>query len=290
MAAAGAVLLVLALLARQPRWAFAAALAAILNAAPLLTAGPAPAKAASDGPRLRVLSLNLLSQNYYTNRVGRFFRQTDADILVLQEVTSYWGEQLAGLHDLYPHAWPAPMPATNDVLVLSRHPLREAVTLDPPPGSIASPAERPVRVVVATPAGDLVVYGVHPETPRTPDRWQMRNRLLAWLAATVREHDEGRPVIVAGDFNTPPTSPFLTDLLRTTGLRDAAGRGVREPTRQPMLLAPYLAWLGAPVDHILVSPDIAVLGFTVGRYVWSDHLPVIADLAVGHASAASPAR
>jgi endonuclease/exonuclease/phosphatase family metal-dependent hydrolase len=32
------------------------------------------------------------------------------------------------------------------------------------------------------------------------------------------------------------------------------------------------------VDHVLVSPEIAVGGFATGANTYSDHLPVIADL------------
>ena len=49
-----------------------------------------------------------------------------------------------------------------------------------------------------------------------------------------------------------------------------------------MLAAPLLAWLGAPVDHVLVSHDITADRFAVGHSVYSDHLPVIADLRLSH--------
>lgn len=95
-----------------------------------------------------------------------------------------------------------------------------------------------------------------------------------------------------GDFNTPPWSFLFTDLTAAAQLRDAGGGGIRQPTRQPMLAAPHLAWLGAPVDHVLVSPEIGVAAFAVGPSVHSDHLPVIADLRLHGAqpSGASPAR
>jgi endonuclease/exonuclease/phosphatase (EEP) superfamily protein YafD len=142
----------------------------------------------------------------------------------------------------------------------------------------------------------VALYGVHPETPRSPERWRARNAQLAWLADAIPRRDPDRPVIVAGDFNTPPWSPFFRDLLRHVGLRSAAGAGFRWPTRQPMLWSPYLSWLGAPVDHVLVSPDVAVDAFAVQRDVESDHLPIMTDLRLasprGEAQSApvSPAR
>jgi endonuclease/exonuclease/phosphatase family metal-dependent hydrolase len=165
-------------------------------------------------------------------------------------------------------------PPGGDIAVLSRRPLQEVERLEPPPEAVDGPRTRPLRVVV----DGVAIYAVHPDTPRTAAGWRRRNALLAWLGRAVRARDGARPRIIAGDFNTPPGSPYLAELQRAAGVRDAAGGGLRHPTRQPLLFAPYLALLGAPVDHVLVSPEISVAGFAVGRDVESDHLPVVADL------------
>lgn len=283
-----------ALLARLPRLALAAALVAAANGYLVAATLEPPAPTPAGGERLRVLTLNVLTQNYYTNRVERFFRRAGADVLVLQELTPYWGEQLESLRDLYPHVWPALTPFTGEIAILSRHPIAEAEVLPAPPGTVAGPHNRPVRAVLQVGKARVALYGVHPDTPRSPEQWRRRNAQLRWLAVEIQARG-AEPRIVAGDFNTPPWSPHLADFLRATGLRDASGGGPRRPTRQPRLLAPYLSWLGAPVDHLLVSAGVAVEAFAVGRDVWSDHLPVIADLALPAATAAqlsgvSPAR
>ena len=146
-------------------------------------------------------------------------------------------------------------------------------------------------MVIAVGGREVAIYAVHPPTPRSIDQWQVRNQQLEWLAGASLALDADRPRIVLGDFNTPPWSFLFTDITTTGQLHDAGGGGLREPTRQPMLAAPLLAWLGAPVDHVLVSHDITADRFAVGHSVYSDHLPVIADLRVDppHASGTSPA-
>ena len=146
--------------------------------------------------------------------------------------------------------------------------------------------------MIAVGGREVAIYAVHPPTPRSLDQWQVRNHQLEWLAAYSLALDADRPRIILGDFNTPPWS-FLFAYIKMVGqLHDAAGGSFRRPTRQPMLAAPLLAWLGAPVDHVLLSTDITADRFAVGHSVYSDHLPVIADLRLEaiQSSAASPAR
>lgn len=287
---AAAALVPAAWLAGSRPGAIAAAAAVAVNLTLLLPPAAAPALPSPTAPvPLRVLSLNLLNQNYYANRVQRFLRRSGADVILVQELAEFTGEKLAGLRDLYPYAWPALSPPGGDIAVLSKRPLQEVERLEPPPAAVDSPRGRPLRLLV----DGVAIYAVHPDTPRSPASWRRRNALLDWLGRTISTRDGDRPSIVAGDFNTPPGSPFLVAFERAAGLRDAAGAGLRRPTRQPLLLAPYLAPLGAPVDHVLVSPGIAVAAFAVGRDVESDHLPIIADLLLPRAAQpaiASPAR
>jgi endonuclease/exonuclease/phosphatase (EEP) superfamily protein YafD len=288
------------LLARRRAWATAAAVCAALNlalAVPLTQIGPSAlaTSAAAAGPQVRVLTLNLLADNYRAKRVLRYLRATDADIVALQELTPYWARKLADLQDVYPYVTPPLLPWRSTTVILSKHPFVEANVLRAPPGTVTGKWNRPLRAVVDVAGQRVAVHAVHPETPRSPEQWEMRNRYLAWLGQKVQRLDGDRPRIVLGDFNAAPWSPFLQDFEAATGTRQAAA-GLRWPTRQPLILAPHLSWLGAPVDHVLLSPELEAAEFGVGRDVRSDHLPVLADIrlpATRHAaqsSAASPAR
>lgn len=91
----------------------------------------------------------------------------------------------------------------------------------------------------------LRLYAVHTVAPLGPDRDRWR-RQLAWLARAVG--GERDPVVVAGDLNATHWHRGLSRLLR--------------------------------LDHVLVSPQVGVRAVWEGAGPGSDHLPVLADLAM----------
>lgn len=83
------------------------------------------------------------------------------------------------------------------------------------------------------------------------------------------------PLVVCGDFNATPISPFYAKLTRD--LRDAQARrswrtSATWPSRWPFLR----------IDHLFVSPDLRVVSSRVVRDTLartaSDHLPIVAEI------------
>ncbi len=86
--------------------------------------------------------------------------------------------------------------------------------------------------------------------------------------------DTDNPVIIAGDFNTPPESRIL-DPLRAAGGRFGFEQvGVGYGYTRPSLL-PFVA-----IDHIVASPDWTFTRCDIGPAVGSDHRPLFAELAL----------
>jgi endonuclease/exonuclease/phosphatase (EEP) superfamily protein YafD len=72
-------------------------------------------------------------------------------------------------------------------------------------------------------------------------------------------------------------SPFYQRFIQQAGLKNArSGFGII-PTWSTKLPP-----LSIPIDHCLVSPNVNVLQMRAGRYVGSDHLPLITDLVIGN--------
>ena len=107
---------------------------------------------------------------------------------------------------------------------------------------------------------------------RQERKFAFMDHAMSWLAGLL---DEGRPMIVAGDLNLTPWSPFFREFVDRSGLRDSRrGFGVQAtwPSR--------LGMAGIPMDHVLVSQDGSVIDRRVGPSFGSDHRPVIVDLAI----------
>lgn len=124
------------------------------------------------------------------------------------------------------------------------------------------------------------IIGVHPVAP-LPGELENWRADLAWVDEVCR----GEQVIMAGDFNATPDHFRVVDESAgpaglglgeclAAGLETGNGAVGTWPTRLPPLL-------GAPIDHIMTTPDITVTGYRVitsHDSDGSDHRPVVARL------------
>lgn len=216
---------------------------------------------------LRLMHANLFQSN--KNYAGLFRAVNDAKphIIVLQEVTPAWAEQLRTLGDTYPHYEVVPRPKGSGMALFSRYPLAsvEVLTLD---------ASTHLAILAKINIGETVVsiLSLHPTTPVTPFRFVNRNKQFIGAAAILRV-TKG-PRVLVGDLNTTMWSPYFQTLLAESELRDARlGFGLLPSWPQPLP-----SFLQMAIDHCLVSDDIQVKGIRTGGGMGSDHRPLIVDL------------
>jgi endonuclease/exonuclease/phosphatase (EEP) superfamily protein YafD len=263
-------------LARHRRWPVLMTLPfMVINLVPVsryyMPAAPATAMAA---PSLRVMTLNLWAKNDRSDLVEKLVQAESPDVVLLVEATPRWHALLQGVRARYPYAVPVSDDWNLPSMLLSRWPVKDARVL--PLGSRGKPTI--VATICPPQTGDAaascaLVIGLHTDRPQSAEGAAARNSQLADLAGFIAQRPERR-VIVMGDFNLTPWSPYFRRLLDDAGLHDSAiGRGVR-PTWFSRLL-PF----GLPIDQVLLGPDVTVVDRHVGADVGSDHLPVIADLA-----------
>jgi endonuclease/exonuclease/phosphatase (EEP) superfamily protein YafD len=223
--------------------------------------------------QLRVMSLNVEASNGRGDLVKAAIEQANPDVVFLPEATATWAEALAPLRARYRYGTGDGAQGAFSLLLLSQLPIRDAQVIqlsdDGWPAVIARicPSE-------AADAKDCIAFvGIHPPPPRSESLAATRNAVLRAVPNVVAKVSPG-PIIVAGDFNCTPWSPYFADLLAATGLHDSAlGFGVW-PTWNSSLLP-----LGIDIDHVLVADGVVVRNHKVGGDVGSDHLPVIVDLA-----------
>jgi endonuclease/exonuclease/phosphatase family metal-dependent hydrolase len=83
------------------------------------------------------------------------------------------------------------------------------------------------------------------------------------------------PVVLIGDFNLTPYSPYNDDLLSGSRLRDCARGRPLTPT-WPTWFAPL--WI--EIDRCFVTPEIRIASYQVGPAIGSDHYPLVMDFHV----------
>jgi endonuclease/exonuclease/phosphatase (EEP) superfamily protein YafD len=256
-------------LKRRWRWAAVCAALALVNAGLVLTLlWPGADESPHSGGRLRLVSLNVHTANKRSDLVLDFLRGADADIILLMEVNNRWMTALSPLQTDYPYRLAEVRDDNFGIAMFSRIPLTNETVVEI--GSAEVPSIiADIRVNEQT----LHLVGTHPLPPGSSAYARLRNEQLVALADHVRS--QSAPVILMGDLNVTPWSPYFADLLRDSGLKDSSrGHGL------------FGSWpaglpgLRIPLDHCLVSPAVHVAGKRLGPDVGSDHLPVLIDLLV----------
>lgn len=246
---------------------------------PFLTLPPRPGDA--PGEKIRILTANVFIANRDTKPFVALLTREQPDIVVMEETRPRFAEAVIG-SGLYPFQSTAELSSTDDKIVFSRYPIRESRQLDDLPGQNVE--RHAMRLVIDSPAGPIVLYAIHPDSPRTPAQWHERNAYFERLAASVRAEPENAAVVIAGDWNLPAHSPYFRRFFAAIDYRFARPGLWLPVTRFATALA-RIGYFGSTIDHVAVSPAIHVTGWKVGSDIRSNHLPVIVDLALPSASA-----
>lgn len=265
------VLTLLLLILRRWMFALAALVGLGVSAVPLIPylpdepAGTAQATA-TGGQAFRLLSFNVWFRNPDMPRTAAYIEQTQADAVVLLELTPSQAETLRPLLPSYPHYYIEP--SRMGAAVFTKWPVLAAESMP-----LAKEGAIAARVRIDWRGSPVTVLGVHLNWPLGPRNSEFRNEELAGVVAFSKAQRE--PLIVAGDFNLTPWSEYFSDVLEQSGLHDAA-RGFGLARTWPAQFAP----LGIRIDHCLLSRHWNSVRVETGPWLGSDHLPVIADLAL----------
>lgn len=258
-------------LLKRVRWTLTAAALATVNLALIVPLYFGPAPSVSAGAITRAMSLNLNWQNREHERALELIRLERPDFLVLIEVTPPWADALRVLESEYPYSHCLPREDSSGIALYSRIPIRDLRVKDV--GGVDLPT---IIAELDVAGGPLTLIASHPASPTSPMNFGFRNRQLAGLARLARQQPGA--VMLLGDLNTTSWSPYFQDLLSDSGLADSR-RGFGVLGSWPALWRP----LRIPIDHCLVSADVAVADRRIGPAVGSDHRAVLVDFVVlGH--------
>lgn len=211
--------------------------------------------------RVRVAQMNVFQPNDDHAEVIAAAIATDADVISFQEVSPAWAAVLQhGLAAEYPYHRLVPGTNCYGIALFSRLPFLRIDVL---------PLQRRSMLCaeVATPGGPVRLLSVHATSPGSYGHFQERNAQLDELASVV--NGSPMPVVLFGDLNTVSWDHALVKLCSRTGLREHADNtDATWPSFAGMALI--------PLDHILVTKELAVDGLDIFRISGSDHCGVTA--------------
>lgn len=234
---------------------------------------PAPAQV---GRPFTVVSANVLVDNRDPLPFLSIAEVASADILVLQEMRSPWQETLAA-SGRWPYESTRDLRDNTDMKVFSRFEIVDERKVSPQ--SADTGGRHPARYELLVGDRRVILYAIHAPTPRRARMWRERAAYFRDLEAALRTEPADAAVIVAGDWNMPPWSPFFRDFLSSTGTGTTESRWWPAPTRFSIRLG-GIPQLGTPIDRLVVSANVGLVGLTVGPQFGSNHLPVIVRLSL----------
>lgn len=260
------------LLLRQWRIIAFSVIGLALNLIPVLPYyQPHPNTNLAHAHHLRVLQINLLGPNQNHAKVLQYIHSINPDIIGAEEVRPHWSQALTDSLTEYPYRVIEPEDTAFGIALFSKYPLRQTQVVKF--GQPFGPRKRYFASIVTNVQYDrpFTVIVTHPLPPMRG--FSVRNSQLADIARHRPAYQEN--LMLIGDLNVTPWSPYFQDLLKNSGLRDSQlGFGVQSSWQSP------IPGVMIPIDHVLVSPRFSVLARELGPDIGSDHRPVLVDLSL----------
>lgn len=206
-----------------------------------------------------------------------FILAEDPDIFFILEANETHAEALkTALADAYPHRILFPKAHAFGMVAASKHKFKLKW----------APASHLVQGLNGVPnfimraniqpegAKPVKFYALHAPPPMRPITFAQRNAELAHVAALINQQNK-KPtdnVILLGDWNITPYSPFFEKLLTDTGMKNQT----TAPYFLPSWPANFYAPLQIPIDHILHRGGLTLIEKRRGPSLGSDHHAIVA--------------
>ncbi len=218
---------------------------------------------------LKIAAINLLSANRKQMEVRKYLHEKDFDIILFQEFTPRWDNDLKNLKQKYPYQEKEVRDDNFGIALMSKGKIEEV--------EFQKLSKYGFPTIIGNfkiGEKDLSIIGTHPVPPTARIPFHDRNEQFKKLNKIVRDLEKENEVILMGDFNCTSFSPNFSLLTEGSTLRDSRiGFGI---------LTSWWAeveFIHITLDHALVSEGIKVKNRSVGPFIGSDHLPV--ELEIG---------
>ena len=278
-----AILIVCLLVVCLRRYVCAGVLAlAFVSLVVLPMSEPRLGRAVGGAGEVRVLVYNSHTFSNEIDEKHALLTGAGVDVAVVIETSTQMMSSLMrgeGFREAHPYGWLPSSKWSGCPAVMSRFPVE-------PEGSALSDRLRSVRrdlwdhlcrlEIVHSPGGSFALIQAHARSPRNARRWSVGLDQLLDLADCSRRVQEltGLPVVVAGDFNSPPTSMRARAFAIRSGLvraKPATRVGGSFPSAVP-------AFAGLAIDGVYASPGVRVTSWEILDSAGSDHRGVVVGI------------
>lgn len=209
---------------------------------------------------LKIVSLNINSQNTNYHFIKNYLKSYDPDIVFLIELSPNMGSQLSSLKFDYPHGSAAMDVGPFGIGIMSKVPLQNTEVHRQENSQIPFISSQIEINGVA-----IRIVAAHPFPPIDSQGAQLRNNYLNQLSQFIQKNKT--PTILCGDFNAAPWSHQIKKVVNETELVIARGKGII--TTWPS----SLPFLRIPIDYCFTSKTIHVQNYSHGPHIGSDHFP-----------------
>jgi endonuclease/exonuclease/phosphatase (EEP) superfamily protein YafD len=226
-------------------------------------------------PFMKVMFSNVWNYNQRYEDVLNEVRTEKPDIASFAEVSPVWVQQLDRLKDILPYR----TDYRSGTIIYSKISLADTEVIN----QSSLFFETVIIRNLAQNGRKFTLVATHPPSPPSRDLFRLRNDHLEKLGLYLEKSQDN--LIVMGDFNTSPWSPYYRQFVDRTRLTNARQGFGLYPTwsklrvrNMPELLQPFLS---VPIDHIFTrsgNMKLRSIGFHTGHDVGSDHLPIVAEI------------
>jgi len=229
--------------------------------------------------QIRVLSLNLNIQNQNFQEVINLAQDNHPDIALFIEITKTTFQKLqAGLQESLPYAFRSP---GGGLAIFSRLPIQDVKG-----DNLNGQGGHNLIATILVNQQLIQFIGTHPLVPIKPSTFHSRNRQLAALSNYISNLNQ--PLILVGDFNLTPWSPYYRRFINKTKLHNTSlGFGILPTWPRPATHVHLPSWIiplmNIPIDHCFVSTEFKVVRSDTGENANSDHASLITDLILSKA-------
>ena len=263
-----ALLLVIAVAAAvKQQWVWTGA-SAVLSIVGLTTLWPyamnetIPLTPASGYQYVKIGHVNLLSHSGGIDAVNHWAAMNHIAILEVTELPSSEGFDIDKAFASFPYKLVGTQPGRRKVAILSKFPLMQMQTTN----NLTLSAR-----VTLEDETTLNIVSTHPSVAILPRRQSQRDQSIRTAFAEAAKYEFS---IVIGDFNATPWSPVLRQEAEAHGFARTHGGLFSSTWITPLPL------FGLTIDHIYTSNLIKAWNTGGGPFIYSDHWPIFATVAV----------